>query len=121
MATLRGLSYPLRLDNKGGLKVSTDAKRIREQILEIITTKTGERVFRNEFGTDYFTFNSVTKGQIETSLTTSLQSQLSPDVGIKVNVDADDSGSFVAIIQWWTETIPAQDFVIDLDNLSGVI
>lgn len=49
-----GLAYPLRLNNKGGLKLSTtsstDFSHIEESIRQIITTSIGERTMEVYFG-----------------------------------------------------------------------
>lgn len=106
--TLRGLSYPLRLNGSGGLSISSDVDRLREQIMEILTTRFFERVMRNEFGTDYFIFESPAKGAIEASLNQALQSQLDSEIEFAITVEPDESGSFFILIQWWSEGVPEQ-------------
>ena len=52
--TYTGLSFPLRLNSKGGLKMSstspTDFSHIEESISQILRTSIGERVVENYFG-----------------------------------------------------------------------
>ncbi len=52
--TYTGLSFPLRLNSKGGLKMSstspTDFSHIEESINQILRTSIGERVVENYFG-----------------------------------------------------------------------
>lgn len=49
-----GISFPLRLSNRGGLKMSTtssmDASHIEESIHQILCTEMGERVMEDYFG-----------------------------------------------------------------------
>ena len=49
-----GLSFPLRLNSKGGLKMSsttpTNFRHIDESINQILRTSVGERVIENYFG-----------------------------------------------------------------------
>lgn len=51
-----GLSFPMRLNNKGGLKMSTtsamDFSHIEESIIQILNTYVGERVMETYFGSD---------------------------------------------------------------------
>lgn len=52
--TYTGLSFPLRLNSKGGLKMSstspTEFTHIEESISQILRTSIGERVIENYFG-----------------------------------------------------------------------
>lgn len=52
--TYTGLSFPLRLNSKGGLKMSTTSPteftHIEESISQILRTSIGERVIENYFG-----------------------------------------------------------------------
>lgn len=45
----RYLSFPFRMDEDGGA-TSTRAEHIREQVMQVLLTSAGERVFRPEFG-----------------------------------------------------------------------
>ena len=49
-----GISFPIRLNNKGGLKMSstsaTDSSHIEESITQILGTEIGERVMELYFG-----------------------------------------------------------------------
>lgn len=110
--TLQGLSYPLRLNGKGGLSISTDIDRIREQILEILDTKYFERVLRSDFGTEYLILSTPSKGTVEASLAQSLERQLDPQIKFRINLEPDESGTWYTLIQWWTEEIPEQSLSV---------
>ncbi len=45
----RYLSFPFRMDDGGGV-TSTRSEHIREQVMQVLLTSAGERVFRPEFG-----------------------------------------------------------------------
>lgn len=49
-----GISFPFRLNNKGGLKMSstsyTDSSHIKESIIQILSTEVGERIMEVNFG-----------------------------------------------------------------------
>lgn len=51
-----GISFPIRLNNKGGLKMSTtsplDSSHIEESIQQILGTELGERVMELYFGSN---------------------------------------------------------------------
>jgi uncharacterized protein len=46
----KGWSYPIALDDKGGIEISPGEKSIQEAIWIIIATSPGERVMRPDFG-----------------------------------------------------------------------
>lgn len=46
----RGLSYPVQIGTKGGLRESADLQKIDESIRIILGTQHGERVMRPDFG-----------------------------------------------------------------------
>jgi phage baseplate assembly protein W len=46
----KGLSFPLHLNVQGGMKLSSEAQKVKESILLILGTKLGERVYRPNFG-----------------------------------------------------------------------
>ncbi|RCJ39068.1 baseplate protein [Nostoc minutum NIES-26] len=45
-----GLSFPLQSNVQGGLKLSTEAQKVKESIWLILRTDLGERVYRPDFG-----------------------------------------------------------------------
>lgn len=45
----RYMSFPFRMEDEGA-KTSTRAEHIREQVMQVLFTSPGERVFRPEFG-----------------------------------------------------------------------
>lgn len=46
----RGWAFPLRLDVQGGIKLTSDAQKVKESIWLILCTGLGERVYRPNFG-----------------------------------------------------------------------
>lgn len=45
-----GLSFPLQSNVQGGLKLSSEAQKVKEAIWLILRTDLGERVYRPDFG-----------------------------------------------------------------------
>ena len=95
-----GLSFPLRLNSKGGLKMSTTSptefSHIEESIKQILLTSVGERVFENYFGSNvsYHIFDptddssySLIKHEIVEALT-----RLEPRITVETSgIDLSDS------------------------------
>lgn len=90
-STLRGLKFPLELDGEGSLKLSSGYDRIGEQILEILETRLGERVYRPFFGIPEVIFESID----EYALAQTIRSQLLafipavPDINVRVLLGED--------------------------------
>ncbi len=45
-----GISFPLQTNVQGGLKLSSEAQKVKESIWLILRTDLGERVYRPDFG-----------------------------------------------------------------------
>ena len=52
ISVVRGLSFPLRVGNKGGFVMSNHIGHIEESIVQILSTQFYERVMLPEFGSD---------------------------------------------------------------------
>jgi len=52
MGTITGLAFPFRIAPSGGLETATDAQKIRDNVVAVITTRKGERVMLPDFGID---------------------------------------------------------------------
>jgi phage baseplate assembly protein W len=57
---LTGLTFPLKIRN-GTLDISSNDDRVRQQILEVLQTSVGERVYRQFFGTPNLVFESISE------------------------------------------------------------
>ena len=72
---IRGLTFPLQIEN-GTLKVSTGEDRIVEQILEVLQTSVGERVYRQFFGLPNLVFESISESVLERRIERQLQQEI---------------------------------------------
>ena len=82
-----GFSYPLKLNKNGGLSISVGNDRIFEQIIEILDTAIGERIYRPSFGCPNIIFQSIQSVdliliQIEQLLRSSLPSNYVSDIAV---------------------------------------
>jgi len=65
----QGWRFPVSVDGRGGIAISTHEEDIEQAILVILTTAKGERVMRPEFGSSIYDFvfapnNATTAGLI---------------------------------------------------------
>ena len=98
-ATLQGLKYPLELDGKGGLKLSSGYDRIGEQILEVLETRLGERVYRPFFGIPELLFESIDEYALGQSIRAQLQAfiPILPEVDVRVSLTEDGSARVLVV------------------------
>lgn len=97
-STLQGLKYPLEVDGKGGLKLSANYDRIGEQILEVLQTRIGERVYRPFFGLPELLFETIDEYALAQSIRSQLLSSLPilPEVDVRVSLREDGGANIVA-------------------------
>lgn len=72
---MRGLTFPLQIEN-GSLRVSVGEDRIVEQILEVLQTSVGERVYRQFFGLPNLVFESISESVLERRIERQLQQEI---------------------------------------------
>jgi phage baseplate assembly protein W len=102
-STMRGLKYPLELDGKGGLKLSANYDRIGEQILEILDTRIGERVYRPFFGIQEMMFETIDEYTLAQSIKSQLLSSLPVVQELEVRVTLREDGSAYIIVVYSVE------------------
>jgi hypothetical protein len=91
--TLLGLTYPIRLDGAGGLALSNNYDRIEQQILEVLETRIGERVYRPFFGLPELIFETIDEYTLAQSIKAQLQASLPivPELSVVVKIGEDGS------------------------------
>ena len=90
---LKGLTYPLELNGKGGLKLSSNYDRVGQQILEVLETRIGERVLRPFFGIPELLFETIDEYTLAQTIDSQISSVLPPGVELQVKVSLTEDGS----------------------------
>ena len=101
--TLQGLKYPLELDGSGGLKLSSNYDRIGEQILELLETRIGERVYRPFLGTPELLFESIDEYALAQTLRSQLRAFLPTVTEFDVRVTLREDGSANIVVFYSVE------------------
>jgi phage baseplate assembly protein W len=101
-AYLGGLTYPLKLNGRGGLSLSYNSDRIEQQIMEILETRIGERIYRKFFGMPDVLFESVSEDVISNLLRKQILESLPSFVNIELDIvlRATDEGTLVVAINY---------------------
>lgn len=101
--TLTGLKYPLELDGKGGLSLSTNYDRVGEQILEVLQTRFGERVYRPFFGIPELLFETIDESTLSQTIKSQIESSIPPGVELKVKVYLNELGEASIVVYYSVE------------------
>lgn len=102
-SALQGLKYPLELDGKGGLKLSSGYDRIGEQILEVLETRLGERAYRPFFGIPEVLFETIDEYTLAQTLRSQLRAFLPAVPNIEVRVTLSEDGGAQIIVFYSVE------------------
>lgn len=96
-SVMRGLKYPLELDGQGGLKLSSGYDRLGEQILEILETRLGERVYRPFFGIPEVIFETIDEYALSQAILLQLRAFLPtvPTLDVKATLSEDGSAQII--------------------------
>lgn len=96
-STLRGLKYPLEVDENGGLKLSSGYDRLGEQILEVLETRLGERVYRPFFGIPEVIFETIDEYTLAQTIRSQLVAFLPtiPNLEVKVTLSEDGGAQII--------------------------
>lgn len=100
---LRGLKYPLQLDGKGGISLSSNYDRVGEQILEVLETRIGERVYRPFFGIPELLFETIDESTLSQTIKSQIVSSVPSGVQLEVKVSLAEDGSAVIVVFYSVE------------------
>jgi phage baseplate assembly protein W len=101
--TLKGLSYPLELDGRGGLKLSSNYDRVGQQILEVLQTRIGERVFRPFFGIPELLFETIDEYSLAQTIRSQIGSVVPTGVELEVKVSLSEDGGAQIVVFYSVE------------------
>jgi phage baseplate assembly protein W len=74
--TLLGLTYPIQLNGRGGLELSSGYDRVGQQIYEILDTRFGERIYRPFLGTPELLFETISESLLGQTLKSQILSSI---------------------------------------------
>jgi hypothetical protein len=117
-ASIRGLSYPLRIEN-GNLAVSTDYSLISQQIRSVVETRYYERVMRANYGVADNILDVMNPGQVNSELQASISANVSGLTALNVNGDwitQGDDGVYRVGIVYAVNGVPQPPMEFTLSN-----
>ena len=100
--SIRGISYPLRVDN-GNLATSTDYALITQQIRSVVETRYYERVMRAEYGIGDYVLEILDPGLINSAIQYSISQNVQGLSDLSVTGDwktNGDNGTYRVFIQY---------------------
>lgn len=116
--SIRGISYPLTVDN-GNLSTSTDYALISQHIRSVIETRYYERVMRANYGIGDYILDVIDPGLINSAIETSVNENVAEVAS--VNVEGDwitngDSGLYRIFITYSVGGVPQPPLNFTLAN-----
>ena len=102
-SALRGLTYPLELNGRGGLNLSSNYDRVGQQILEVLQTRIGERVYRPFFGIPELLFETIDEYSLAQTISAQIGSVLPSGVELQVKVSLSEDGSAQIVVFYSVE------------------
>jgi hypothetical protein len=103
-STLRGLSYPLKLDGNGGLALSSNMQRVEEQIREVLETRIGERIYRQYFGIPDVLFETISENILAETIKSRIQDSIPIAVDLNIETYFSEDGTCSIIVQVASES-----------------
>ncbi|HEY9735485.1 MAG TPA: hypothetical protein V6D06_04355 [Trichocoleus sp.] len=99
MATVRGLSYPLTLQN-GGLQTSTDLSLILQAIYSVLETRPYERIMRPRYGTSDLAFVAHPSPAVIAERTRQALELQIAGVSFTTTGSIDENGAYTLTVDW---------------------
>lgn len=109
-----GLTYPLKLNGAGGLSLSYNNDRIEEQIMEVLETRIGERIYRKFFGMPDLLFESISEDVVANVLRKQLVESIPSFVDIDFNISlrATEDGTLIVVVLYYFPDSPQPNELI---------
>lgn len=85
-ATIRGLAYPLRVEN-GNLATKKDSDLKAQEVRSVVETRFFERVMRADYGTNDYTLEVLDPGLINSELQNSIEENVLGLTSLEVEGD----------------------------------
>tara|TARA_B100000902_G_C27138663_1_gene827432 strand:+ start:425 stop:961 length:537 start_codon:yes stop_codon:yes gene_type:complete len=102
-SSIKGFSYPLELDGNGGIKTSSNIQRLAEQIVEILDTRIGERVYRQFFGIPETVFETISEDVLSQVIKKQIKEAVPFDVELSVSVEINEAGTAIIFVGYSLE------------------
>lgn len=102
-STLQGFKYPLEWDGSGGLKLSANYDRIGEQILEVLSTRLSERIYRPFFGLQEMMFETIDEYTLSQSIRSKILAFIPLISELDVRVELDEAGNASIVVLYSVE------------------
>ena len=115
MTRLRGLAYPLQVQN-GNLVTETDFRSVEDQIISVLETRPSERVMRTDYGFDPKIFDTLEPNAINSRIWYAVTTQV-PDVSdleVDGNISNGDDGFYAVTLRYRVDGVPAPPLEISL-------
>jgi hypothetical protein len=115
MTSIRGLAYPLQVQN-GSLALVEDAASVEQQIISVLETRPFERIMRADYGLMDDTFETVSPAAIDSKISDAITQQVGgiEDLSVRGNWTNGDSGLYSVVIVYTIQGTPQPPLSLSL-------
>ena len=115
MADIRGLTYPLQVEN-GRLMLTEDINIVEQQIISVLETRPFERVMRAEYGLPDDTFETMNPAAIDSRISEAILEQVGgvSDLSVRGSWTGGDNGLYAINILYTVNGAPQPPLTLSL-------
>ena len=115
MTSIRGLSYPLQVQD-GKLLLAEDYAILEQQIVSVLETRPFERIMRADYGLMENTFETINPAAIDSMISEAISTQVGglDDLSVKGNWDRGENGVYVVTVSYSTNGVPQPPLTLSL-------
>lgn len=115
MTSIRGLAYPLQVQN-GGLQLAEDANVVEQQIISVLETRPFERIMRADYGLPDDVFETMNPAAIDSKISEAILSQVGniSDLSVRGSWTGGDNGLYAVNILYSVDGEPQPPLTLSL-------
>lgn len=115
MADIRGLTYPLQVEN-GSLMLTEDISIVEQQIISVLETRPFERIMRAEYGLPDDTFETMNPAAIDSKISEAILEQVGgvSDLSVRGSWTGGDNGLYAINILCTVNGTPQPPLTLSL-------
>jgi len=115
MTSIRGLLYPLQVQN-GGLSLAEDENLVEQQIISVLETRPFERIMRADYGLPDNVFEVINPAAIDSKISEAIIEQVGgvSDISVKGSWTGGENGLYVVNILYTVDGTPQPPLTLSL-------
>lgn len=115
MTSIRGLAYPLQIQN-GGLQLAEDADIVEQQIISVLETRPFERIMRADYGLPDDVFETMNPAAIDSKISEAILEQVGgiSDLAVTGSWTGGENGLYAVNVLYTVNGVPQPPLSLSL-------